>query len=388
MHFNFYSFMMAMLTSTVMIIVIYFLKKIKYFTNTFGVWYMALLYLLSFCRLLLPFEFDKAQVLGDRFVLTKVMDVLENRSVITAGLPCSMLGIFGSASLIVTFILLLVFTIKQLKFVSFISRTENYATKEEQDMLEEISSVIFARKIKMKLIKSKDVPTPMVVGVLKRTVILPCIDYTKDQLELIFCHECTHLKNHDLWLKLLVHIYCCVYWFNPFVYLLKADMDFILEVKCDNAVSRKLSDEKRLDYAKLVNDTARNAVTGFKQVPLVASGFTSVSTSRHICRMNSVLNPEMKNPGVPTVIVSLMMVVICVLSYAFIWQPDYTTVKNGTSYSAHTETGYIDGYLVFAENRDYYFCYDESRVLVPKEDVDKGYYCNYAVVEKENITYN
>ena len=385
MQLSFYSCLMAMLASTAMIIVIYFLKKSKYFANTFGVWYMALLYLFSFIRLVMPFGFEKAQIISDSFMLPKLMDVLENRTEFTAHLPYSMLGILGRVSFVVTAVLISVFTYRQLRFISSLVKTENFATRKEQELLDKISSEVFSRKTNMTLIKSNDVSTPMVVGLLKSTVVIPNREYDSDELQLILYHECTHLKNHDLWLKLLVNIYCCVYWFNPFVYLLKADMDFILEVKCDTAVYRKLSKEKRLDYAKLVNDNVRNNVKGKERFSLMTSGFSSVSTLRHICRMNNLLNPNSKGPTLPIAIVSLVMVVIFLSSYAFILKPDYSKqVESGTLFSVVGDEEDTVGYLIPDKSGDYYLCFDKKRVLVNKEDVDKGYYDNYPIVYMKN----
>lgn len=383
MQLSFYSCLMAMIASSAMIVVIYFLKKIKYFNNTFGVAFMAMLYLLSLVRLFVPIELPQVQVISDSVVLTKIMDVLENRSPLTAGLPCSMLHIFGSLSFLVTLILLLAFTIKQLRFVLSVVRTKNYATKKEQKMLKDISREVFGRKTMMRLIKSRDVSSPMVVGVLRSTVIIPDKNYKNEELELILYHECTHLKNHDLWLKLLVHIYCCVYWFNPIVYLLKSDIDFLLEVKCDSAVCRRLSEEKKLDYAKLVNDTARDCVVKRKRGALVTFGFASTSTLRHICRMNSMLKPKTKKPLIPTAIVLGIMIVICMASYLFIWQPDYSNSKDAVAdINGAYGTTVDNGYLVPNENGDYILHIEKNSVVVPKDDVEKGYYDNYPIVKQ------
>lgn len=381
MHLSFYSCLVATIASTAMIIVVYCLKKSKYFANTFGVWYMALLYLFSFIRLLVPFEFDKAQIVGDSLMLPKVMDVLENRSVLTAHLPCSMLSIFGSVSLVVSFVLIFLFFFRQFRFVYLLAKTENFATQEEQEMLNKISRDVFLRGMQIKLIKSNNVSTPMVVGVLKNTVVIPNREYTGDELQLVLYHECTHLKNHDLLLKLLLRIYCCVFWFNPFVYLLKADMDFIVEVKCDTAVCRKLSVEKKLDYAKLVNDNARSCVKSKKHFALINSGFSSVSTSRHICRMNNLLYPNSKGPALPIAMISFLMVAIFLLSYAFVLQPDYSENVKGVLSPSVSNTELADGYLVPDKSGDYYLCVGEGKILVNKEDVEKGYYKNYSLID-------
>ena len=163
---------MAMIASTSMIIVIYFLKKTKYFSNAFGVAFMGVLYLLSFIRLLVPYELPAVQILlGDKIVLPKIMDVLENRSSLTNHLPHKAMYIIGVVSVWVSIALLLLLLIRQLVFVISIYKTKNHATESEQKMLSEISRKVFGRRTMMKLIKCDEVVVPMVVGVLKSTVI-------------------------------------------------------------------------------------------------------------------------------------------------------------------------------------------------------------------------
>lgn len=392
MQLNFYSCLMAMIASTSMIIVIYFLKKTKYFSNAFGVAFMGVLYLLSFIRLLVPYELPAVQILlGDKIVLPKIMDVLENRSSLTNHLPHKAMYIIGVVSVWVTIALLLLLLIRQLVFVISIYKTKNHATESEQKMLSEISRKVFGRRTMMKLIKCDEVVVPMVVGVLKSTVIIPNREYSVDELELVLYHECAHLKNHDLWLKLLVYIYCCVFWFNPFVYLLKSDIDFILEIKCDSTVCKFLSEEKTLDYAKLINNNARNGYKKNKRAYLMTAGFESTNDSRHICRMNSILNLKSKNRKLPTLIVSLIMVMICVLSYIVMWQPDYSDnfessvimVVKSENGSGDEKLNHRGAYLVPSDDDNYIFCYSKGKAIVNKKDIEKGYYKGYPVIEKK-----
>lgn len=48
------------------------------------------------------------------------------------------------------------------------------------------------------------IPSPMLVGVLKSKVMLPCRRYSRQNLRIIFYHELMHYKSHDLFFR-----YCC-----------------------------------------------------------------------------------------------------------------------------------------------------------------------------------
>lgn len=79
------------------------------------------------------------------------------------------------------------------------------------------------------------------VGVLRRYIILPDKMYTDTELYYILLHEYTHFCNRDTAVKLLVTLFCIVFWWNPVVYLLQKDLEQTLELKCDRAIAQTLN---------------------------------------------------------------------------------------------------------------------------------------------------
>lgn len=329
MQFTFYSFLMAVITSSLMIIVIYFLKKTKFFCNAFGVYMMVLLYVLSLVRMLVPVEFTSVcAVIYDPYVLAPVMDFLENRSPVTAPLPFPALYILASAMVLVAMIKLVHFYVKHTKFQRGVRKLQDFSTRRERDIMRKVSKETFFVDHKVSLIKTDKVTFPIVTGVLRNVVLLPNCDYSDKELELILKHECTHLLNNDLWLKALIHIYCCLFWWNPLSLLLKADIDFILELKCDNNVYAKLDSMSRLDYAKAVNDCAIRAKKskGSLKAASVFSAFARKDANKlHAYRLNNLLkigNYKYENV-LPATLMSIMLVSMFVLSYFVVVHPYY-----------------------------------------------------------------
>ena len=204
----------------------------------------------------------------------------------------------------------------------------NFASENEHMVLEKVSKETFFTEHKVSLIKTDKVTVPMVTGLFHNYVLLPVGEYKEKELELIFRHECTHLFNNDLWLKSLIHMYCFMFWWNPFVHLLKADIDFILEIKCDNNVYAKLDTMSRLDYAKAVNDCARRArkAKGMLSYSAVFSAFARKDANKlHRYRLNNLL--KIGNHGykkvLPATLMSLMLVTLFVASYFITIYPYY-----------------------------------------------------------------
>ena len=80
------------------------------------------------------------------------------------------------------------------------------------------------------------VPSPLVIGFIRSTLLLSKGDYTHGELEAVFRHELIHLRRRDLWYKLLLLIARSLHWFNPVVHLMARRAEEDLEISCDEAV--------------------------------------------------------------------------------------------------------------------------------------------------------
>lgn len=80
------------------------------------------------------------------------------------------------------------------------------------------------------------VPSPLVIGFIRPTLLLSKGDYTRGELEAVFRHELIHLRRRDLWYKLLLLIARSIHWFNPIVHLMARRAEEDLEISCDEAV--------------------------------------------------------------------------------------------------------------------------------------------------------
>lgn len=101
---------------------------------------------------------------------------------------------------------------------------------------------------------------PVLSGLLRPTVILPCMNYTMEELEVIFTHELVHYKNRDLWVKLLAVSIAAVHCLNPMAHCLLYAVNVWSEVNCDIDACRLLEDtySAKKYYVMIVNRMIRN----------------------------------------------------------------------------------------------------------------------------------
>lgn len=78
--------------------------------------------------------------------------------------------------------------------------------------------------------------TPMLLGFRNPMILLPHLDYTDDELDLIFEHELTHFKHRDIYVNLLAVLVTSLHWFNPLVTFMAKETQEVAEAYCDHDV--------------------------------------------------------------------------------------------------------------------------------------------------------
>lgn len=106
------------------------------------------------------------------------------------------------------------------------------------------------------------VASPMLVGYFHPSIVLPSADVQEDKFCYMAVHELTHYKRRDILYKWLVQLTVCLHWFNPFVYLMRREMERACEFSCDEAVVAKMGYGHAADYGETLLDAMAAIGTG------------------------------------------------------------------------------------------------------------------------------
>ena len=186
-----------------------------------------------------------------------------------------------------------------------------------ENLLKELS---INKKIQLKY--SYEVETPVFFN---SSVILPPYDYTLKELDWIFRHELMHFKSKDLYVKYLVLFLKCVYWFNPFIYIMEKFIDLDCEFYCDERVLKNRTVEERQDYALTIISAMRK---GSSHSNKFVAGLHKESDIRK--RVSNMFNERYRN-GV------FMVVILCLLSSITYFRFD-TICYNPLIYPMHKQS--------------------------------------------------
>lgn len=124
----------------------------------------------------------------------------------------------------------------------------------------------------VKLLLSRYVTVPTMIGALKPVVLLPVasISYlTTEQVEAILLHELAHIRRNDFLVNLLQGIGETVLFFNPFVWLISAAIRKERELCCDDLVVART--DSPLSYARALT-ILETAQSGSLAPALAATG--------------------------------------------------------------------------------------------------------------------
>ncbi|HHY23836.1 MAG TPA: M56 family metallopeptidase [Clostridiaceae bacterium] len=69
------------------------------------------------------------------------------------------------------------------------------------------------------------IKSPMLVGLRRPMILLPISNVQEIDLKLVLTHELMHLKRKDLCVKMLALLAETLHWFNPFVHVLRKDVN-------------------------------------------------------------------------------------------------------------------------------------------------------------------
>lgn len=324
MHITLFSFVTAVLLSSLLIVVLYLSRKSAKTIRMLNFGYLACLYLFCLGRMFFSVELPFAAVICAPSLMNPLHDVNE------ANLPM-MEGAF-----LVSDLLLLVWAVGSiLLFAKFLIRYHrgkrdiDRLPKQENQVLQEILDELQRgnkRRIPIQVLCCSGLSTPCGIGLLRRQILLPSQEYTEEELFHILRHELQHFQTHDLLVKWMIRVFQCLFWWNPLVYLLGKDMDQVLEIKCDLSVVKNYSRQETLAYMRTIKSQLEQAIHTEKIVPVASASlvgnFAMSNVEERFLYLAESLKPnqrkELSKPAFAVLFAALIMA-----SYSFVLQSSY-----------------------------------------------------------------
>ncbi len=96
--------------------------------------------------------------------------------------------------------------------------------------------------------QSEYVSSPFVLGIIRAKIYLP-FSMSEEAARYVVAHEKAHIRRRDHWWKPLGFLLLAIHWFNPLMWLAYNLLCRDIELACDEAVIKRLDNERRAAYA-------------------------------------------------------------------------------------------------------------------------------------------
>ena len=222
MQITIFSVWMTFVWCSIFIVLCYILRKRSVLLNLSSMTGIIILYLFCLIRLAVPVELPWTKVVSGGSLYNFLYQIFGCEITCVAGHEIYVYHIFVVAWGVVMAVLLTRYLIQYHRVVSYFSEMEKTEDTELNNILDEICTDKEKRNIK--IVQTAAVEVPCCIGIFEKRILIPDKKYSREELHYIILHEYTHLDNKDILTIQLINILCIVFWWNPFVYILKGDM--------------------------------------------------------------------------------------------------------------------------------------------------------------------
>lgn len=216
------------------------------------------------------------------------------------------------------FLLILCFRVTQhLRWRQLIPWEHKEGDAEVLEKLAECCRRLHIRRMP-KVYRKKDLPTPLCSGLFTKIVMLPEREFSPEELEIIFMHELTHIRKHDLEMKWMSVFITMIHCFNPMAYFLFRQISIWSEIRCDILACEKsvgvFTTKKyfHVIFEMMLNNNGRS----FKDFILTA---LAEKSSTIVERLRYVINykkTEKRKRIMASIVMAAVLVIGSVVSYA------------------------------------------------------------------------
>lgn len=212
-----------------------------------------------------------------------------------------------------------------------------------------------ARIPSVKIIQTQAVDTPLSFGLLDRIILVPDEGYSDDDRDLIVRHEYMHLINNDLAVQFLINMLCAIYWWNPFVYLLRLDLEQYFELRCDSNVTQGMSENQIADYLDVLLKVYKKKRRTSNRFGIGLLG-THKRREKDIKERFIMLSKgqHRRKRTIGKIAAIVIASVFMVISYSFIFQSNYDVPEDTYDTEGDTyEVNQSNSYLIKQQNGNY-----------------------------------
>ncbi len=356
---NFFSTCMAVVCSSVFILIFCFMRKSRLFLHISSLPGMILLCVLCILRLLIPIEPPGAVVISSKNIYNAIYNIAGKKIVLFNTWTIFVYDLLLIIWISVAIGLLMFFVVNYFQFYQEIRKSDKYMRVN----LEQIINQVCGEKNEPLDIRVNDyINFPISCGIFRKIIVIPDQIYSDRELYYILKHESAHIKNGDLLIQFLINLLCSIYWWNPLVYMLRLNYKHYFELRCDQTVIENMTEDEKAEYLTVILKSYKSSRKKM-----------SKREKRNLLERFEFVKDYKEKRNVKYV-GSVILLVCFFLSYVFIFQSSYDpqyqhSNEHEQELSEIFEVDSDNSYLIQQPNGSYILRTPYGDVDIPEEDI-------------------
>ena len=340
---SFYTILMAFLTSTVLFsLSCIFFSSSKRILNV-GYKTIAFISFLSILRLVVPIDFDFTAILPMNELAKQISFFICQHRIAFFSIRLSIWDILLVIWLIGILFQLILYW-RQYRQIDRIVVQTGKNVSYHPNYMKAFQSIQISYGISQQL-PVYEIPmlsSPMLFSIRNPRILLPAENnYSDDDLHFIFRHEMPHFLHHDLLYKFFFQLLFIVYWWNPLKYILKRQVNNLLEINVDSSLTQNFEDA--IPYMEcLIKIKKQHAVSNKNYFDSCTLSISNIKEGSLEKRFQLLAHPS-KQPRRFSGIFRLISIFVFLSSYFVTWEPlpvDNSSTMNEQDFILTEENAY------------------------------------------------
>lgn len=352
------SMLMSLLFSNILLIILHCIFRNKKFMMDIGYKLLVSFIIITVLRFLFPFEIAYSTNINLPSTLSHIIICFKDPFINIGHYTLSIWHIFLIIWAVGSCIAMIRCLLSYRSFHRMILSLGTDITSEEP--FESIMGKIcqkYNKKNPFHIVKLYGITSPMITGIRNPYILIPeDFDVEVQDMYYILSHEAAHFFHHDLLLKFFSEFLCILYWWNPFVVLLKRQIATMLELRIDLQITNSSDPQDQINYLNCLINAAKAA--SFNPVSAESAiSFCNTNESLLTQRFFIIMNGSQKKRNRrKQLLFSFFFVGLFFFSIFFIFEPYCIS-------SEALEEGFLatpdNSYLIKNPNGTYDFYYND-----------------------------
>ncbi len=272
-------------------------------------WIFAI-YILCAIRLLFPFEYSFTKTIYITPIYTPLCDLLR-----THVMGISVFTLLLSLSLFSTICMLLKRILQQRRYINYLNSLPC--------KMRIPAPLWFNKKRVIRCVIDPANTNPLAICFFNPQIVLPKFPISREEQKVILLHEEYHCNSCDMVLKWCVEGICCLFWFVPFISVLREHFSIVSELRADQYVVQHKTNEEKTQYLECMLKVAK-----LTNVPSVFPALSFSSTNRTTMkeRFHCILSP--KNATLKQITMIFLICTLFLFSHLFVLEPYHVVPTN------------------------------------------------------------